>query len=376
MTDTNQKVRETPELLPSKLRDRADTLDRKYGAANAPEVGLMREAAAFIHANADNIAIGEDLVRSIDAAASEYPWLRDWTPAERYGEIVGDLLELAFPVSPPAVPDAVGVRATRLTWNGNDAATAFGNYRVQRTPDGYEVAFASEEIAHIGFGTVDVFYGARRKAQDYAQADFDRRILSSIEPTPSPEPQASNAGAVEALREAALLTVKDAAYHLAKYRPHCLEALRAALSTPEPQTGERDGEESPYTWVKTQRVPGTSYVGGSVMLLAEDGHCVGTVKVMMGEGATEIDVYRALQTAGNPAKLQRFIRAARNGEQEANDRAEAAERRLAEVERAERARLFDLFERDPEQFTALCASDAALRAKPEAQAIVGKEAGE
>lgn len=36
--------------------------------------------------------------------------------------------------------------------------------------------------------------------------------------------------AVKALQDAVKLTVQDAAFHLKKYRPHCLEALEAALS--------------------------------------------------------------------------------------------------------------------------------------------------
>lgn len=38
------------------------------------------------------------------------------------------------------------------------------------------------------------------------------------------------ASAVEALREAVSLAIADASYHLAKYRPHVLEALTAALT--------------------------------------------------------------------------------------------------------------------------------------------------
>lgn len=50
--------------------------------------------------------------------------------------------------------------------------------------------------------------------------------------TPTPE----QAGEVERLRAAIKLTISDASFHLKKYRPHCLEALEAALqSTPPAQ---------------------------------------------------------------------------------------------------------------------------------------------
>lgn len=91
--------------------------------------------------------------------------------------------------------------------------------------------------------------------------------------------------------------------------------------------------ESPYAWSSIRSVPGTSIVDGGVMLLAETGECIGMVKVLMPrDGAVQNDVARALQTAGDPAKLQRFIRAARRGEQEANERAEIAEAALAALE--------------------------------------------
>lgn len=87
---------------------------------------------------------------------------------------------------------------------------------------------------------------------------------------------------------------------------------------------------SPYAWSAIRTVPGTSIVDGGVMLLAETGECIGMVKVLMPrDGIVQNDVARALQTAGNPAKLQRFIRAARRGEEEANERAEIAEAALA-----------------------------------------------
>ena len=85
-------------------------------------------------------------------------------------------------------------------------------------------------------------------------------------------------------------------------------------------------KEDGFQWSDTKRVPATSIVSGSVMLLADDGHCVGLVTVLQCESeAVRCDVERALASAGNPAKMRRFMNAARSGEAEANERAEKAE---------------------------------------------------
>lgn len=48
----------------------------------------------------DEAAIGRDFLRAMEAAAPEYPWLASWSPAESYGELITDLLALAFPDTP------------------------------------------------------------------------------------------------------------------------------------------------------------------------------------------------------------------------------------------------------------------------------------
>ena len=81
-----------------------------------------------------------------------------------------------------------------------------------------------------------------------------------------------------------------------------------------------------FQWTDTRHVPGTSIVSGGVMLLAADGHCLGLVSVLQCESeAVRCDVERALASASNPAKMRRFMNAARSGEAEANERAEKAE---------------------------------------------------
>lgn len=92
---------------------------------------------------------------------------------------------------PPAVPDAVGVRVKGLTWEERPYAhcrwitsTSIGEYLLKPVVGGHYLKL---------FGEVVGFYPTVEEAHAAAQADFDRRILSSIEPTPSPEPQASNA---------------------------------------------------------------------------------------------------------------------------------------------------------------------------------------
>lgn len=88
----------------------------------------------------------------------------------------GDVRTLA---SIAASPPATGVRV-KLEWHGDEAKTPFGRYTVTRTDDGYQAAFEWDEIAHVGFNAVDVHYGARRAAQDHAQADYEARIRSAL----------------------------------------------------------------------------------------------------------------------------------------------------------------------------------------------------
>jgi hypothetical protein len=85
----------------------------------------------------------------------------------------------------------------------------------------------------------------------------------------------------------------------------------------------------PFAWSDINPVRGTSVVSPSVMLLAPDGHCVGLVTVLQCESeAVRIDLERALNAAGNPAEMRRFMNAARNGEAEANERADKFEKAL------------------------------------------------
>ena len=83
----------------------------------------------------------------------------------------------------------LAVTVKQLEWVGDDAKTPFGRYSVERSPDGYAAIFGGfEELAHVGFNAVDPLYGARRAAQDHAQADYERRILSALSPSPVPAP--------------------------------------------------------------------------------------------------------------------------------------------------------------------------------------------
>ena len=79
--------------------------------------------------------------------------------------------------------------------------------------------------------------------------------------------------------------------------------------------------------------PGYDRGGPYIDLLDEEGQSLGVVIVLKCEGSiVRADVERALNAAGNPAKMRRFMQAARNGEAEANDRAELA---LAAAEKVE-----------------------------------------
>jgi hypothetical protein len=84
--------------------------------------------------------------------------------------------------------------------------------------------------------------------------------------------------------------------------------------------------EPVFEWFDIKAVRGTGVVSPSVMLLDQEGSCIGLVTVLQCQNErVRGDVERALGNAGNPAKMRRFINAARNGEKEANERAEAAE---------------------------------------------------
>lgn len=91
----------------------------------------------------------------------------------------------------------------------------------------------------------------------------------------------------------------------------------------------------PFAWSDIKPVRGTSVVNPSVMLLDADGACIGLVHVLSArDDVVRGDVERAMSAAGNPAKMRRFMQAARNGEAEANERADAAETRVKSAEAA------------------------------------------
>jgi hypothetical protein len=105
--------------------------------------------------------------------------------------------------------------------------------------------------------------------------------------------------------------------------PALIAALREAWR-------ERDDafKAEAFAWADIKAVRGTSIVNPSVMLLNKDGGCIGIVHVLCAEDNVRFNVERALGSASNPTKMRRFMNAARNGEAEANERAEksAAER--------------------------------------------------
>ena len=82
-------------------------------------------------------------------------------------------------------PSSSEVRVKGLEWNGDEAVTPFGKYRVCRTEDGYALTFEYEELAHIGFNSVGPFESAREDALRRAQADYEQRIRSALSPTVS-----------------------------------------------------------------------------------------------------------------------------------------------------------------------------------------------
>ena len=119
-----------------------------------------------------------------------------------------------------------------------------------------------------------------------------------------------------------LSDISSADLSAARMKVENLEAEVARLTRERDEAFKADG----FHWSDTKHVPGTSIVSGGAMLLAADGHCVGLVTVLQCESeAVRVDVERALASASNPAKMRRFINAARSGEAEANERAEKGE---------------------------------------------------
>ena len=82
-----------------------------------------------------------------------------------------------------------GVSVKPLEWEGDEAKTAFGIYRVYRTDDGYGVSFEHVELVHVGFNSVGAFESPRDNAISYAQPDYRQRILSALS-LPAQEPVA------------------------------------------------------------------------------------------------------------------------------------------------------------------------------------------
>lgn len=94
------------------------------------------------------------------------------------GDLLSELVTLRSSVK------TVGVK--KLEWSGDEAVTPFGKYRVERTDDGYSLSFEYAEMVHIGFNSVRGFESPRDEAVKYAQADYERRILSAIEAPAAP----------------------------------------------------------------------------------------------------------------------------------------------------------------------------------------------
>jgi len=150
----------------------------------------------------------------------------------------------------------VGVKA--LEWQGDKAETPFGPYTVIRTPDGYQSRFQRDEIAHVGFNAVDMFYGARRAAQDHAQADYESRIRSTLvyHEEPAGDTQGAAGEMVLVPREPTAEMKKAVmqnggmqavAYALAAW-PDMIAATPAALVSP-PDNGEAaETQESIGAW--------------------------------------------------------------------------------------------------------------------------------
>jgi|GEM_PF-3734469 len=88
-------------------------------------------------ADRDEAAIGRDFLRSIEAAIPEYPWLASWSPAEHYGELIGDLLDLAFPDKPWTTADTVAeIKALESRTRDVDRISAFLKERDQSVMSG------------------------------------------------------------------------------------------------------------------------------------------------------------------------------------------------------------------------------------------------
>jgi len=145
----------------------------------------------------------------------------------------------------------VGVKA--LEWQGDKAETPFGPYTVIRTPDGYQSRFQRDEIAHVGFNAVDMFYGARRAAQDHAQADYESRIRSTL--VYHEEPAGDTQGAAKPVAWRAITVAGNVLYFAANDKPVepsweiiPLYAAPAALVSP-PDNGEAaETQESIGAW--------------------------------------------------------------------------------------------------------------------------------
>jgi len=484
MTDTSQEVRETPEAhsIPCDVHSYAQEYEFRFD-----------DGGGYTPSDAERSMI-EDAIH-------------------------GYLSEVAS-APPPAVPDAVGVREAmdryNAVWQGWPEAIDAGNVEAVReaamtaalssiepTPSPEPQADAKEEFeqedTEITWRDLALQFDGQRilalqllramvdepgKWQDRA-AEFVKApplsgeaVLAERIAALSPEPQASNAGAVEVnyddffaayryvprskMSPTSCLKTRLRSLLREEDLQHADEAEEiqaqdsAALTTPEPQTGERDdeverlrsalvvakrsiledttGAVACVIWVPQDVCPAETLVdhidaalstpepqtGERDKAIHDIAEAIGLGRNMCdddGGGSTDLDVFRqaffaldaveqmllaertAREAAEREARAERNKReidcldmqyAAEGWEEAAKRekaRAEASERRLAEVE--ERARkmqaALERIRSYPAEDRNWCRTAinmrliaqnvlAALRAKPEAQAIVGKEA--
>lgn len=123
-----------------------------------------------------------------------------------------------------------GVEVKPLEWQGDEAQTPFGKYRVYRTDDGYGVSFEHDELVHVGFNSVRTFESPRDTAISYAQPDYQNRILSTLS-LPAQEPVASMVAEIDVLLDNCHVVedIDIAAQHEA------VKALVRKLASPQPE---------------------------------------------------------------------------------------------------------------------------------------------
>lgn len=82
----------------------SDSIDMDWSARDGAKAVIRCLAALSASGpsggGGDDAMIGRDFLNAIEAALPDYPWLASWSPAESYGELIGDLLDIAFPDAP------------------------------------------------------------------------------------------------------------------------------------------------------------------------------------------------------------------------------------------------------------------------------------